>query len=73
MTFRSQVVIISKTFTTAETMLNAKTVKVCLKFFTARWHEAWLVKHMGEDCVAKHVVACSTALDKTKACVLRDS
>lgn len=49
------VVIISKTFTTAETMLNAKTVK------------AWLVKAMGEDCVAKHVVACSTALDKTKA------
>jgi len=49
------VVIISKTFTTAETMLNAKTVK------------AWLVKATGEDCVAKHVVACSTALDKTKA------
>lgn len=49
------VVIISKTFTTAETMLNAKTVK------------AWLVKSMGDDCVAKHVVACSTALDKTKA------
>eukprot|EP00437_Effrenium_voratum_P069548 CAMPEP_0181512586 /NCGR_PEP_ID=MMETSP1110-20121109/62050_1 /TAXON_ID=174948 /ORGANISM="Symbiodinium sp., Strain CCMP421" /LENGTH=543 /DNA_ID=CAMNT_0023642407 /DNA_START=37 /DNA_END=1669 /DNA_ORIENTATION=- len=50
------VVIISKTFTTAETMLNAKTVK------------AWLVKELGsEDCVAKHVVACSTALDKTKA------
>eukprot|EP00450_Noctiluca_scintillans_P016366 CAMPEP_0194527592 /NCGR_PEP_ID=MMETSP0253-20130528/63730_1 /TAXON_ID=2966 /ORGANISM="Noctiluca scintillans" /LENGTH=782 /DNA_ID=CAMNT_0039372553 /DNA_START=1 /DNA_END=2349 /DNA_ORIENTATION=- len=49
------VVIISKTFTTAETMLNAKTVK------------AWLVKSLGDDCVAKHVVACSTALDKTKA------
>jgi len=50
------VVIISKTFTTAETMLNAKTVK------------EWLVKEMGTDaCVPKHVVACSTALDKTKA------
>eukprot|EP00931_Biecheleriopsis_adriatica_P066719 TRINITY_DN4100_c0_g1_i1.p1 TRINITY_DN4100_c0_g1~~TRINITY_DN4100_c0_g1_i1.p1 ORF type:complete len:548 (-),score=146.54 TRINITY_DN4100_c0_g1_i1:157-1800(-) len=50
------VVIISKTFTTAETMLNAKTVK------------AWLIKEIGDEaCVAKHVVACSTALDKTKA------
>eukprot|EP00440_Ansanella_granifera_P027473 gb/GFBE01029844.1/.p1 GENE.gb/GFBE01029844.1/~~gb/GFBE01029844.1/.p1 ORF type:complete len:548 (+),score=160.67 gb/GFBE01029844.1/:1-1644(+) len=50
------VVIISKTFTTAETMLNAKTVK------------AWLVKELGsEACVAKHVVACSTALPKTEA------
>jgi len=50
------VVIISKTFTTAETMLNAKTVK------------EWLIKELGTpDCVAKHVVACSTALEKTKA------
>merc|ERR1712113_882557 len=50
------VVIISKTFTTAETMLNAKTVK------------DWLVKELGTaDCVGKHVVACSTAMDKTKA------
>mmetsp|Transcript_19436 Transcript_19436/g.53388 ORF Transcript_19436/g.53388 Transcript_19436/m.53388 type:complete len:548 (-) Transcript_19436:206-1849(-) len=50
------VVIISKTFTTAETMLNAKTVK------------DWLVKELGtEDCIPKHVAACSTALDKTKA------
>merc|ERR1719310_577354 len=49
------VVIISKTFTTAETMLNAKTVK------------DWLIKELGPDCVAKHVVACSTALEKTKA------
>jgi len=49
------VVIISKTFTTAETMLNAKTVK------------AWLIKELGSaDCVAKHVVACSTALPKTE-------
>uniref|UniRef100_A0A7S4SGM2 Glucose-6-phosphate isomerase n=1 Tax=Alexandrium monilatum TaxID=311494 RepID=A0A7S4SGM2_9DINO len=50
------VVVISKTFTTAETMLNAKTVK------------EWLVKELGtEACIPKHVVACSTALEKTKA------
>lgn len=50
------VVVISKTFTTAETMLNAKTVK------------EWLIKELGSpDCIAKHVAACSTALDKTKA------
>merc|ERR1719389_719855 len=50
------VLIISKTFTTAETMLNAKTVK------------EWLIKELGSpDCVAKHVAACSTALDKTSA------
>eukprot|EP00929_Paragymnodinium_shiwhaense_P103577 TRINITY_DN6718_c0_g2_i1.p1 TRINITY_DN6718_c0_g2~~TRINITY_DN6718_c0_g2_i1.p1 ORF type:complete len:807 (-),score=203.55 TRINITY_DN6718_c0_g2_i1:100-2520(-) len=50
------VVVISKTFTTAETMLNAKTVK------------EWIIKELGTDqAVAKHVVACSTALDKTKA------
>merc|ERR1711920_248647 len=50
------VVIISKTFTTAETMLNAKTVK------------DWLIKELGtEEAIPKHVVACSTALDKTKA------
>merc|ERR1719352_968151 len=48
--------IVSKTFTTAETMLNARTVK------------AWLIKELGTpDCVPKHVVACSTALDKTTA------
>jgi len=50
------VIIISKTFTTAETMLNAKTVK------------EWLIKELGSpECVPKHVVACSTALEKTKA------
>lgn len=50
------VLVVSKTFTTAETMLNAKTVK------------EWLVKELGSpDCVSKHVAACSTALDKTKA------
>jgi len=50
------VVIVSKTFTTAETMLNARTVK------------EWLIKELGSpDCIAKHVAACSTALDKTAA------
>merc|ERR1719183_3224064 len=38
------VVVVSKTFTTAETMLNARTIK------------AWLIKELGTDaCVAKHV------------------
>lgn len=50
------VVVISKTFTTAETMLNARTVK------------DWLLKELkSEEAIAKHVIACSTALDKTKA------
>jgi len=50
------VAVVSKTFTTAETMLNARMVK------------AWLIKELGTpDCISKHVVACSTALDKTTA------
>lgn len=49
------VVIVSKTFTTAETMLNAQTMK------------NWLVEGMDDSCVSKHMVACSTALDKTSA------
>src|ERR1043165_7464075 len=44
------VVVISKTFTTAETMLNAKTLR------------AWLVKKLGKQAVAKHMVAVSTNL-----------
>lgn len=51
------VVIVSKTFTTAETMLNARTMR------------DWLVKGIpGADAatvVRQHVVACSSALDKT--------
>uniref|UniRef100_A0A7S0ZB90 Glucose-6-phosphate isomerase n=1 Tax=Timspurckia oligopyrenoides TaxID=708627 RepID=A0A7S0ZB90_9RHOD len=44
------VVVISKTFTTAETMLNARTVR------------AWLKNQLGssQDVVAKHMVAVST-------------
>mmetsp|Transcript_81654 Transcript_81654/g.141967 ORF Transcript_81654/g.141967 Transcript_81654/m.141967 type:complete len:546 (+) Transcript_81654:93-1730(+) len=50
------VLVVSKTFTTAETMLNAKTVK------------EWLIKELGTtDCIPKHMAACSTALDKTSA------
>ncbi len=44
------VVVISKTFTTAETMLNARTLR------------AWLVKKLGAKAVAKHMVAVSTNL-----------
>lgn len=44
------VVVISKTFTTAETMLNARTLR------------SWLSKHLGEKAVAKHMVAVSTNL-----------
>lgn len=42
------VVIVSKTFTTAETMLNARTVR------------DWLVQKLGEGAVARHMVAVST-------------
>lgn len=44
------VVVISKTFTTTETMLNARTVR------------AWLVDQLGEGAVASHMVAVSTNL-----------
>ncbi len=49
------VVVISKTFTTAETMLNARTMR------------AWLVKHLGAQAVAKHMVAVSTNLPEVAA------
>ena len=44
------VVIVSKTFTTAETMLNARTVRT------------WITSALGVDAVAKHMVAVSTNL-----------
>lgn len=44
------VVIISKTFTTAETMLNARTMR------------AWIADSLGTEAVAKHMVAVSTNL-----------
>ncbi|MBA3846121.1 MAG: glucose-6-phosphate isomerase [Planctomycetes bacterium] len=49
------VVVISKTFTTAETMLNARTVR------------AWLTKKLGAKAVAKHMVAVSTNLTDVAA------
>jgi glucose-6-phosphate isomerase len=48
------VVIISKTFTTAETMLNARTCR------------AWLTAQLGKAAVAKHMVAVSTNLKLVK-------
>nr|ABH11442.1 cytosolic glucose-6-phosphate isomerase [Chondrus crispus] len=49
------VLVISKTFTTAETMLNARTMR------------AWIVKALGSDAVAKHMVAVSTNLKGVEA------
>ncbi|CAI5958871.1 unnamed protein product, partial [Closterium sp. NIES-65] len=48
------VVVVSKTFTTAETMLNARTVRT------------WITSALGEDAVAKHMVAVSTNLKLVK-------
>ena len=42
------VVVVSKTFTTAETMLNARTVRT------------WLTSKLGAEAIPKHVVAVST-------------
>jgi glucose-6-phosphate isomerase len=42
------VIVVSKTFTTAETMLNARTVR------------HWLVRKLGPEAVGKHFVAVST-------------
>ena len=49
------VVVISKTFTTAETMLNAKTVR------------QWLIKAMDKEAVAHHMIAVSTNLEAVEA------
>jgi len=48
------VIVISKTFTTAETMLNARTLR------------AWLVEELGEESVSKHMVAVSTNIKLVK-------
>ncbi|WCJ35167.1 Glucose-6-phosphate isomerase cytosolic [Euphorbia peplus] len=44
------VVVVSKTFTTAETMLNARTLR------------EWISKELGPSAIAKHMVAVSTNL-----------
>ncbi|CAM6128887.1 unnamed protein product [Calypogeia fissa] len=49
------VVIVSKTFTTSETMLNARTVRT------------WITSALGTDAVAKHMVAVSTNLKLVEA------
>lgn len=55
------IVIVSKTFTTAETMLNARSLK------------QWIVSALEgkgakeSDIVSKHIIAVSTAIEKTKA------
>lgn len=48
------VVVVSKTFTTVETMLNARTVRT------------WLTAELGAEAVAKHMVAVSTNLKLVK-------
>jgi len=48
------VVVVSKTFTTAETMLNARTLK------------EWIVSSLGPQAVAKHMIAVSTNLKLVK-------
>mmetsp|Transcript_29765 Transcript_29765/g.58041 ORF Transcript_29765/g.58041 Transcript_29765/m.58041 type:complete len:550 (+) Transcript_29765:128-1777(+) len=48
------VVVISKTFTTAETMLNARTLR------------KWIVDALGEKAVPLHMIACSATPDKVK-------
>jgi glucose-6-phosphate isomerase len=45
------VIVVSKTFTTAETMLNARTVR------------EWIIESLGPEAVSKHMVAVSTNLD----------
>lgn len=54
------VVVISKTFTTTETMLNARTVRTWLTT------ELSQLGHRPEDTVAKHMVAVSTNLELVK-------
>mmetsp|Transcript_12242 Transcript_12242/g.38948 ORF Transcript_12242/g.38948 Transcript_12242/m.38948 type:complete len:525 (+) Transcript_12242:17-1591(+) len=51
---KTLVVIVSKSFTTAETMLNANVVKT------------WLLEKISEAELSKHVVAVSTQLELTK-------
>jgi glucose-6-phosphate isomerase len=48
-------IVTSKTFTTQETMMNARTAR------------AWLVEALGERAVAKHFVAVSTNMEKVAA------
>lgn len=51
---KTLLIVISKTFTTQETLANARTAR------------AWLVKALGEKAVAEHFAAVSAAPDKAK-------
>ena len=51
---KTLVIVTSKTFTTQETLANARAVRT------------WLVKALGESAVAEHFVAVSAAMDKAK-------
>jgi glucose-6-phosphate isomerase len=54
-------IIASKTFTTIETMTNARTAR------------AWIVEKLGEEKVGEHFAAVSTAIDKVKAFGISES
>lgn len=54
------VIVVSKTFTTQETLTNAGAAR------------AWLVDALGEDGVGQHLAAISTALEKTAAFGIAD-
>lgn len=51
----TMVIVVSKTFTTRETLVNAKTMRNWL----------WEAMGKGEEVVEKHVIACSSNLEKT--------
>lgn len=53
----TMVVIVSKTFTTRETLVNAKTIRSWL----------WDAMGTGPEVVKQHIIACSTNMEKTKA------
>ena len=52
---RTLFIVVSKTFTTTETIANAQTAR------------EWLTSRLGEDAVADHFIAVSTAADKVAA------
>ena len=58
---RTLVIVVSKTFTTQETLANATAAR------------AWLAAAVGEADVSKHLAAVSTALDKTAAFGVADA
>lgn len=51
----TMVIVVSKTFTTRETLVNAKTMRNWL----------WETMGKGEEVVEKHIIACSTNVEKT--------